>query len=173
MTYNYNSDRIDLDHSIINSSHSNMTLKQPVPSPDITFNLKNKEVIRLCEDGSIYVNGNLISDQHELCNGLREWLLGQTKVIKDEIKNGRIWRCTVKPLDPKDQMIPGCLVTSKDDDSARGTIISRDDDDNVEVMWAKEPIELPHQMYGTSSLGSNFSIQSQNYSNYNWAWHST
>lgn len=41
---------------------------------DMSFHLSDQEIIRFCENGDILVKGNLIENDKELVNAMREFL---------------------------------------------------------------------------------------------------
>jgi hypothetical protein len=68
------------------SKTSLMTSPLLITSPSVVF-LKNngtKELLKLCENGDIFVNGKLVENDKEVVDGLREFLKGQQTFNKME-----------------------------------------------------------------------------------------
>jgi hypothetical protein len=65
-----------------------MTSPLLISEQNVVF-LKNngtKELLKLCENGDIFVNGKLVENDKEVVDGLREFLKGQQTFNKMEIK---------------------------------------------------------------------------------------
>ena len=70
------------------SKTSLMTSPLLISEQNVVF-LKNngtKELLKLCENGDIFVNGKLVENDKEVVDGLREFLKGQQTFNKMEIK---------------------------------------------------------------------------------------
>lgn len=70
------------------SKTSLMTAPLLILEQNVVF-LKNngtKELLKLCENGDIFVNGKLVENDKEVVDGLREFLKGQQTFNKMEIK---------------------------------------------------------------------------------------
>jgi hypothetical protein len=48
---------------------------------DLTFNAGGYEMLRLCSNGDIYVKGNLVTNDCQVVDALKEWIKLSTKVF--------------------------------------------------------------------------------------------
>lgn len=51
-------------------------LAKPIEPNNIVFQIKDREILKLCEDGTIYINGRLAGNDREVVEGMRELIKG-------------------------------------------------------------------------------------------------
>lgn len=56
---------------------SNVTTVETPVNNDIRFVVGDKDILKLCENGDIYVNGNLAENDKEVVDALRIFIQGQ------------------------------------------------------------------------------------------------
>ena len=63
--------------TLTNETNGDTRIVKPTPQ-DVVFQFASKELLRLCENGDIYVNGRLAENDKEVVDAFREFTFGVT-----------------------------------------------------------------------------------------------
>lgn len=66
---------ITTDKNIEIAIGEELTLSGPIKAGEIVFSLNNESMIRLCENGDIYIKEKLTTTDMEVVDGMREFLI--------------------------------------------------------------------------------------------------